>query len=138
MPLMKKHKPEIEIQKVPEGKEKIKFKITFEGEWDWNREFAFEENQFDGPSPLNTYSFVKDIDSFKKAFGEYVIEICFGRTNNMFESASINEVIISDEIQAAYAAFRNAKNQKKKVDAQKELAALEEKTAKLRKELKGK
>lgn len=113
-------------QKVDSDKSKIKFSITLEGEWDWNKDFAEQDC---GYSLIDEYHF-KAQTNFKQALLNYV----WGRIQdtNLFETAKLNNFEADQSVINSYQSMHNTIQTSKIEKAKQELKEAEEKVARLK------
>lgn len=120
-----------EINSVPDNQSKIKFQVTFDAEWDWNKDFV--RTRPDDYSLADEFAFREP--NFKQALINYVWNRVDGSSERLFDGAKLTSIEISAPVLNEYSRLVVEKVSKEKTALIQELEATEKKAAYLRDKL---
>lgn len=103
-------KPKVDIQVVPNQDSKITFKVTLNGELDWNSDFV--RNAPGYSSFMDEFNFQNNPD-FGKALVAYIAQYLNHGCGNIFQSVELSELNLADSVKANFQQAQGKKLSKK-------------------------
>lgn len=114
----------------PVTNSKMKFVLELNCEWDFNRDLASADANWDLPHNIRMYA--KDVKTFQAAFQKSVATMIFSRLDNIAESILLTRLECSPECEQSYQALVVELNAEDRAQAEQELRALELRTQALK------